>query len=215
MIRSIREYSISFAKITHFKSDQIRSNQKELKRSPIDLLQYRIVQIRSNPINSRIIQSNPINSLQIALTFVFTWSGLLSRCAKSVLGWMELRECLPCVDGSIGCYTLVCVNERVCGGNDDGLFWLFLTPNLQSLALNGRHGGSVFAGFLSLHGGRLRGPIWHWEEWGFGLLGLHMRRSAAYLSSSPRSRHRRHAGWSPEHWVTRELAIRSENKQGV
>jgi hypothetical protein len=40
------------------------------------------------------------------------------------------------------------------------LLLLLLTPNMQS-ALNDGHGGSAFAGFLSLHDGGLRGPIWH------------------------------------------------------
>lgn len=39
------------------------------------------------------------------------------------------------------------------------------------------------------------------ESGGFGLLGPRMRRSAAYLHSRPRSWHRWHIGWSPEHCV--------------
>lgn len=46
---------------------------------------------------------------------------------------------------------------------------------------------------------------------GFGLFGPRMRRSAAYLQSSLRSRHRWHDGCSPEHCVTTEPLVRKES----
>lgn len=49
---------------------------------------------------------------------------------------------------------------------------------------------------------------------GFGLLGPRMRRSAAYVQSSPRSRHRWQAGWSPEHCGTTKAGRWSENERG-